>query len=244
MAIRLTRSGTQRVNLLPSNNAFQNVNEGTLMCWVNVVDVTTSQEHVAAFSIGTSDTSARMYLSLNRITDTTFDVQGSSRRLDADAVQAIGTSGSAFAVGTWHHLALVCTFNGQSQILYVDGNNVASATPAGWTGATSNTASAQAGINGLANGSGNFANTTTQDVRVYQRALAAAEIRQIWKARGGDRVRRTIFNRYILNNGAAGATAASNSARDYGPAARTGDPTNSPTWAAGIRTRPSPRGWR
>ncbi len=214
------------------------------MLWVNAVDVSAAQEHVVAFSNGISNVGARMYLTLNRISSTTFDVQGSSRRLDGDAFQAIATSGSAFAAGVWHHIALVCAFDGQSQILYVDGNNVASATPASWTGATSNTPSNQSSINGLADGSGSFSNTTTQDVRVYQRALSSAEIKQIWKAQGGDRIRRTIWNRYILDNGATGTTAASNTARDYGPAARTGDPLNSPTWAAGILKRPKARGWR
>lgn len=75
MAIRLTRSGSQRINLIASNPAFQNVTGGTLMLWVNAVDVSAAQEHVVAFSNGISNVGARMYLTLNRISSTTFDVQ-------------------------------------------------------------------------------------------------------------------------------------------------------------------------
>lgn len=244
MAIQLLRASTQRVNLIANIDTFQNQTEGTLCCWVNVID-RSIEEHVVAFSTGASDTSARMYLTLNTSGGVgTMRFQATSRRLDADGPQVIvDPNNSAF--GVWHHVAQVCNWSGQSQVLYVDGVSVASAAPAGWTGATSNTASRQASINGLANGGGNFGNFTIQDVRSYRRALTAQEIAHMYRAKGGDRIRRSVYNRWTLDNGIIGATAGGGSVRDYGPAARTADGVNNPTWAGALlRKSPAHNGSR
>jgi hypothetical protein len=236
MAATLLASSTQRIDLgAGSVNTWQNQTTGTLMGWVNLTSYSGgAANQLFGFSNGLVQTDSR----LTARVDSGGNVIALARRLDADAV--ISITGGTIAFGSaWNHIALVATWNGAFFGLYVNGVLTASTNPGGWNGATSNTASLAAAINGQLDGSGLFSNMNVQDVRCYRRALSAAEIAHIAQARGGDRVRNALYHRWQLDGGAPGVVFSGSVVRDYGSANRTVVAINNPVWAgAPLRTRP------
>lgn len=143
-----------------------------------------------------------------------------------------GVSGGAgvsitgnLSTSTLYHIATTNNLSTGAAAIYLNGsldNSVGS-------GQTSTAASATFTL-GTRTGSGNYANVSLEDVRIYNRVLSAAEISTIYACRGTDGIVNGLLNRWLLNENSQG-TAASGAGilKDL-----TGNnnltPSNSPTW--------------
>lgn len=85
------------------------------------------------------------------------------------------TTGPALSTGTWYHIA--ATYDGTTHSLYVDGALADSNTNAGTLTHTTNSMNI-----GTRDGGGQRWNGIIDDVRVYDRALSASEINDIYSA--------------------------------------------------------------
>ena len=126
--------------------------------------------------------------------------------------------------GVWYHIA--ATVTAKFGEIYING--VMEASGLGADNATGTTLS-------IGNRNGAAANQCTNgildDVRVYTRVLRADEIQTIYACRGSDSIYYGLQNRWLLNEGAEGATASgANVIKDI-VGARTGTPVNSPVYA-------------
>lgn len=153
------------------------------MCWVNLQGtLPTTETIIMYFSTGTTTTSIRFGVSF-RGQITRF--RAAARRLDANSVSTVdGTT--APVSGTLYHVCAVAAFNSTALRIYVNGVQENSITIAGWTGATSNTASLSAYI--ASNNTGSYFTGIITDARTYNRALSAQEVLNIYGARGRDSV--------------------------------------------------------
>jgi len=127
------------------------------------------------------------------------------------------------STGTWYHVT--GTWDGTTLTLYVNGIPLATSTP----GAVPNGASGAPLYLGTSSGGGNLLDGTIDDVRVYSRALSAADIRTLYTSTGGESGDiNTGLTGYWKLDDASGATAADSTGNG-----NTGTLTNGPTWAAG-----------
>ncbi len=85
-------------------------------------------------------------------------------------------------------------------------------------------------IAGRPDNSSNF-DGKMEDVRIYNRNLSAAEMATIHASRGHDRIIDGLVARWMMNEGAPGASASgANSIKDVGPDGLHGTPGGSPTY--------------
>jgi hypothetical protein len=233
MTIDFEDTSSERLNMAPgatSLSTFQNVTGATLCAWINAESIQTT-DVFAAFSNGAP---AGLF-SRMAIEQQVAQFLALGRRLDADAIVAAG--GGSPVTNTLFHVASVADFNGQSLILYVDGVNSGSMSPAGWTGATSNTASPDVHIASQDDGSQDYFDGRVMDVRAYARDLSAAEVLHIYESRGRDGIVDGLINRWKLIEGAPSVSASgAGSIVDTGIGKNTGDPVNTPTYAEWLVT--------
>jgi hypothetical protein len=117
-------------------------------------------------------------------------------------------AGSTPTAGSWHHLAY--TFNGTNQILYIDGALSNQTTTAAQTGSVTS-------FELFGNQWGENATVILEDLRVYSRTLAAAEIETIYSCRGTDRIMSGLVSRYLFNEQAPSTSpGAGGTVRDVG----------------------------
>jgi hypothetical protein len=87
----------------------------------------------------------------------------------------VTTSATPYRDGKWHHIATL--YDGVSVILYIDGNRIGSGV------FTINTGASQLNI-GRAITAANYSSVLLDDVRIYSRALTAAEVKLLASRRG------------------------------------------------------------
>lgn len=192
MAMNFVSASSQRLTLSSSLATFQNVTGGTIMCWVNLQGtLPTTETLIYIYSVNGSG-SARFSLSF-RGQLTKF--RTSARRLDADSVTTVDSTTTVVA-GTLYHICAVAEFNNTALRLYVNGVQENSATIAGWTAATSNTASTSAYV--ASNSTGSYFNGLVTDVRSYSRALTAQEVLNVYGGRGRDSVVLNMQDRWKM----------------------------------------------
>jgi hypothetical protein len=143
----------------------------------------------------------------------------------------LSTQGGTISASALAHVAGVAIYNGQSQLLYVNGVQVASAAPAGWTGNSSNTASQNGAIGADESFGGGFFDGRIQDVRIYNRALSADEINDIFQSRGRDSIVLGLQSRFKLIEQNPGVAVAAGSVKDSGIQGSVLSPNNSPPYA-------------
>lgn len=146
--------------------------------------------------------------------------------------------GPGIGVGEWLHVAVLLGFTTQYAGYYINGTLANSRVADTWTNPSSNEI-CNMRLGSDANG---FNNSTAyfQDVRTYTRLLSVNEIKTIYAARGADKVRNGLLNRWVLDNGAPSSTIGAGVVRDYGPAASSpGSGVNNPVWVGGLKTRPA-----
>ena len=104
------------------------------------------------------------------------------RAPDSQALQSVTSSNSVFSVRTWTHI--VCTFDitNNSVLVYVNGVLApTTGTPAFTNTTWDNTDSGGIAIGHAPNGlAGNQFSGKLDDVRIYNRALSASEIKQLY----------------------------------------------------------------
>ncbi len=151
----------------------------------------------------------------------TFRIQGSS--------SFNASSGSIFALNTWHHVVGVKT--GTTMMLYVDGAQ--RATTPGLTGVTSNTVPLYFGMRGgtvtnpVGCGTNRF-NGEVDDLRIYNRALSTSEITQLYT---GEPVNSGLVGLWLLDEGSDQTVNDSSGTANtgtFGAAMSTG--TDDPNW--------------
>ena len=151
-------------------------------------------------------------------------IEGDFRTDAATRIEAFTSSSFGFNSGTWRHVGLTRESDGKAR-LYVDGV-LAATSSGGSTGAITPTDARIGHFSGYVAG---FMSGTVKDVRFYNSALSAANIRTL--VIGGD-VSGTV-GKWELNEG-TGTTAT-----DTGSGGNNGTLTNGPTWSTDV-----PQWWR
>lgn len=234
MSANFVSASAQSLNLSNSLASFQNVAGATLMAWVRLTTIPSSELTIAMFSTGASTSNPRVALSYY---GASARFRASARRLDANSTSnLLGTT--APAAGTVYHVCGTYAFTGQYLRIYVNGVLENSLNIAGWTANTSNTASLGARIGAYANSS-LYMNGVITDVRTYQRVLSAAEIYNVAMCRGGDTLFDTMRDRWRLMGGYPGQIITAGNLPSIGSAQGAAAPLNSPTFGEnlGIRSR-------
>lgn len=191
MAVTLPTGSNAGLLIAGTRNQIQNVPGATLSAWVNATGFANTENYIIAFSIGTSTTSMRIHLSAR----SSGVWRTATRCLDSNSASILDST-TATATKTWFHLATVVDYTGSIVTLYVNGKYNNSMTPS-WGSNSSDTASQSAGIGirGDSSTSTDF-NGRIEDVRVYNRALSAAEIETIYTSRGADYPIKGLINRW------------------------------------------------
>jgi hypothetical protein len=138
-------------------------------------------------------------------------------------------------LGIWRLLA--CTYDGANKRIYLDG--VLDATAAETGNIVSSSKATNIGGVLVAGSIESEINARLGDVRLYDRALSAAEIETMYTLRGLDGIVDGLLHRWELREWVPGGTAGgSGGAKDSGPGQFNGTPINSPLGAeSGLRLR-------
>ncbi|HUX77940.1 MAG TPA: LamG-like jellyroll fold domain-containing protein [Anaerolineae bacterium] len=224
MSLDFESSNSERVDL-GGWHGFQNATGATAMCWCS----TESLPSACLFAWSANgDLSLRGILI--QIDDTTDFYQAGGRRPDGTSFIS-GNASVGASVGALTHVCGVYGYNTQSLICYVNGVNVGSQSPAGWTGAQTNSPSLAAAIGSPPAQTNTFYDGRLADVRGYTRALSAEEVAIIYQSRGRDGIVDGLVNRWLLTEGYPGQSASgAGSVRDVAEYGDHGTPLNTPTW--------------
>lgn len=156
----LNFSATQRVSV-PAASAVSLLGDFTIAAWVLWSGV-----------LGTGSYS--MILAHDNIGAANLGINSSSKlEIGKNSIASILAAPATFPVGGWHHVA--CTRSGSAYVLYIDGVSVASG-----TSVLSFVESGALVFGGTAAGLNLLG--SEDDVRLYNRPLAATEIQQIYNA--------------------------------------------------------------
>lgn len=201
--------------------AWTNLTTTTICFWVRINTLTSPSNRF----IGSADTW--------EIRATT-DWDGGAWRFSSELYSSTVTqpsparSTTAPVINTWYHIAATVTPAKFGQIYVngvLEGSGTSADNPTGTTLSLGNRSGAPA--NQCANG-------VMEDIRVYTRVLTATEIETIYACRGSDNIVFGLQNRWLLNEGAEGATAAGAGIIKDMAGGTTGTPVNSPVWAGSI----------
>lgn len=168
--------------------------------------------------------------------DTNFESRtgagGSVLTLDYFGTGVGGTV--TLTLGTYHHLVFVCDVTGGNMLAYLDGSNVLNAA-ASFT--TAGTDTMKIGISPGAASQG--WNGALDDIRIYNRALSAAECENLYACRGTDGMLEDLEHWYPMDEGAEGATVTTIYDHVASGAIDCGNVTGTPTYNydAGIKRR-------
>jgi hypothetical protein len=190
MAILFNASGT----LDPGSGLalLQNVAGGTLMGWGTMTEFTNSRS-IIGFQGNTGTTRAKI-----TVTASTGIPTVRANALDADATSSFN-GGVAITNGVLFHFASTFNFSAGTGIIYINGVVDTAGSFANMThGNTSNTAAALAKLASQENGTSNQWIGKLEDVRLYNRALSANEIRTIYAQRGRDGIFQGCTGRWPL----------------------------------------------
>jgi hypothetical protein len=111
------------------------------------------------------------------------------------------TTTAAIAVSTWTHLA--CSYDGTDGRMYING--VQDGTPVALAGTLFGTTVA---LNlARRSGGGGAYDGMLDDVRIYDRAMSAAEIATVYASRGNDGILHGLVARYLMREASVGTAA-------------------------------------
>lgn len=162
--------GTPPLDLLKNDGAF------TLSGWIRPANVSGSKDIIR---VATNDAANTRGVLMLVDSGGPGKLRGGARAGDAEG-QLNRTSTDAITVNQWTHVAAVLNIGGDSVVLYVNGAVAGSAGATAFTAATTgNTDSAGATLGANIAGTGNRWNGHLDDLRVYERALSAAEVRSL-----------------------------------------------------------------
>jgi hypothetical protein len=139
-------------------------------------------------------------------------------------------SSTSLSTGTLYFVA--ATYDGATMRVYIDGDQDNSKSASG--NISQSSTNIWIGDQGITAGQRDF-DGTIEDVRVYSRALSAAEIKTIYSLRGRDGIRQGLEGHWLMNEAHPGLAvpATANQIRDISGNNRHGDiDGTSPTYAA------------
>lgn len=229
MAIDFEATSSQWANIGLDKTLLRNIGAWTIMAWVKIESLVAAP--IVSVAIGpppgTSQTS-RGGLEITAAGAITV----LSRRLDADASIAL-TSGNVLAVATRYHLAGTCVYGANRDLkIFQNASQIASSSTASTASNTSDTNSKCAAIAAQDDGVSSFFDGIIEDVRIYTRALSAAEIETIYASEGVDGIVDGLQARWYMREGGAGATATgASTVRDLSNNGLHATPTASPLYA-------------
>jgi len=242
MAINFVAASSQRA-VVPNGTSLTNITGATISVWVRLTSpIGVDPRYVYHWSNGVNAAARRVSLSMGEpnvaVPLTSWALL--ARRLDADPIEVLSTPAT---LGVIQHLVAVMGWNTQTFQLFVNGTLATSSSPAGWTGASSNTNSVLTQIAAWNNLSTDlwFMNGLVEDLRVFQRVLAPAEIRNLYMYKGADRNVLGQINRWRMRGFIAGTPATGvGGVKDFALGRMHATPFNNPSTAADI-TNPGPR---
>ena len=155
-------------------------NARTVTAWVRIPSVPTASAsgYIVTYGSDSSIVGGRFSLRL----DTTAGATLGKIRLEISSGSVVGTN-AVIADNNWHHLAAVCPVNCRMSnvVLYVDGNaqQNTTTTPTVLINTVTNVHPVQIGL-WPANGNASTFLGAIDDVRIYERALSASEVRSLY----------------------------------------------------------------
>ncbi len=169
------------VNTSVTMNAFSDeatafYNSITLAAWINTTNTSRVEAIVSKYSAGGSGAGYIFRTDQNGFLEMTFG--GSD--ITAYPITAIDTT--KINDGNWHHVAVVVNI-GQNVQFYVDGN-LSSTAPIKTAGNGDSWSNLVVGVNPWTD-AGNYFTGDIDEVRVYNRALSAAEVATVYQISGG-----------------------------------------------------------
>jgi hypothetical protein len=174
-------NGTSQSVELPANTDFiRNAPGATLLAWIRPSAITSGAQTI--LTVNNADATQNAGLGAARanlqINGSQFRVLG--RQLDSGGSSSF--SGGAPIAGTSFLVAGVFDYTGSAVRLYVNGESVGSTTVAGWTANSADSTNLVARIGSNFNGTGEFFNGLIDGARIYNTALSASEILDIYTA--------------------------------------------------------------
>jgi hypothetical protein len=234
VAANFILASSQSLNLGSSLTSFNNVTEATIMAWVQLSSLPSSDLTIMAFSTSNSTSTARCSI-LYRGPSSVFRAVGRRQVYDSSVTVSSTTIPTSSEI---YHVCAVFQYNAQILRMYINGIQESTTVAPTWTGATSASNSLRARI--AATGSGaSFFNGAITDARTYNRALTSQEIYNIYTSRGRDTIVVGLLDRWKLMQGPPGSVINIGDPRSVGSLQGIATPLGSPTWAEnlGVSTR-------
>lgn len=225
MALDFEDINEQSIQLGTALVSLQNVAGATLMCWA-IPEVTAIEQFLMRFSINGSATNSRAHIS--RLANDAWRAGG--RRTDLDLFSSADSAANTALTGTLYHVCARLDYVNGTLQLFINGVLVTNTNVLLWNGNSSNTTSAAASL-GEANNGANFYDGIMDDARVYNRALSAQEIQNIYYSRGKDSNVLGLVHRWTFREDSSGdAATGAGSTKDKGTGVLNGTPSNSPVF--------------
>jgi len=165
---------------------------------------------ITVWDDGTGDDSYQIYIGFG----------GPDNNLAIEFNGGNDTIDNAYPLNAWHHIAI--TWDGANVNIYEDAALVAG--PHGFGGPINYSGTNHFEI-GAADTHDGSSEGYVADVRVYNRGLSLAEVKEIYNARGSDSVLRGLVGRYLGNEGPVGSVGGSGSIKDVSTTKNHGTPT-------------------
>lgn len=216
MAILFNASEKQYIRLPASKSFVRNTSGATIsfhITWDSSVGVGYTAR-IVSLSTGLS-TDSRFAVGIgNGVNAGKMYMEG--KALDVDGSASYLTTATIFTNGVGYFIAVVMDFAGRVFRIYKNGLLVETSGTQTWTaGNCSNTANLASIIGSICAESDQWFNGELEDVRIYNRALSAAEILSLFGAKGSDRLIYGMTARYRIREG-SGTITGSTSIKDNG----------------------------
>lgn len=167
------------VNLGTNLSTLRKTSAVTLVAWIRRESVVTGYLNgVVSFSVNSSVPTKNSRAAIDLSSSGKVRILG--RSTDSEAEQVISTALPVIVPNTWHHIAGVIDYAGDSISVYVDGVLKASGPVNFSQSSTPDTLSSYASIGSQDDGSGIYFDGQIDEVYVYRRALDATEITKLF----------------------------------------------------------------
>lgn len=215
MAMEFNPSGTSNESIQWPNNLsiVQGGSTATFCCWIDTRDDTGSGRiFVTSIDGGSGQGSTRL-----GITHESNGTIGGFARDSTNNLE-IGYSTGTVTEDVWTHIAVIVDIANDEMHFYIDGEFDSTDTSPTWSGTTfgtgtnANTAIASEENDGTPRYKGQL-----DDLRVYNRALSADEIKTIFTARGSDRIIEGLTFRVPFREDTEGESASGRTVYDVSP---------------------------
>lgn len=180
-AVTYTRSSSEYTDVVAPANLLRNVSAASGACWFKA-NSTGVWHELLDVNTGAASLWTRRLAIL--VSDTGGKFYGYAIAGDAEGEQIKVSTATGFDNGSWHHFVVTVDYPTDTIKLYADGVLLtATGTVAFTATATSDTNPKGARIGSRRDGV-NYVNGTLDDVRIYSRALSAADVAELYAYTG------------------------------------------------------------